>query len=90
MRFLRLGNDSGYMEAIDAKEIDIEVLTEGVGPHPLFNGIKQVVIAGLAKPNVTMEDEHVTIRGPGLEATFERASVHNNPNEVIVKLMAIE
>ena len=36
-RFLRLGNDSGHLEVMDAGETDIEALTIGVGSHPLFN-----------------------------------------------------
>jgi hypothetical protein len=76
MRFLRLGNDSGQLEAIGQTEADIEVLTEGVGPHPLFNGIQRVVITGLAKPDVKIEGEHVTVRVSGLATSFERASVH--------------
>ncbi len=86
MRFLRLGNDSGQLEAIDAQEADIEALTEGAGPHPLFNGVQQVVIAGLAKPDVRMEAEHVTVRASGFAASFERASVHQSPKKLVVKL----
>ena len=86
MRFLRLGNDSGELEAIDTQEADIEALTEGIGPHPLFNGIQRVVIAGLAKPEVRMDGEHVTVRVSGLTASFERASVHQSPKELVVKL----
>jgi hypothetical protein len=89
-RFLRLGNDSGHLEAMDAGETDVEALTIGVGPHPLFNGIRQVLIAGLARPDVTVDDAHVSIRMPGLEANFERASVHRNTGELVVRLKPTE
>ncbi len=90
MRFLRLGNDSGQLEAIDTQEADIEVLTEGAGPHPLFNGVQLVLITGLAKADVIIEGEHVTVRVPGLAASFERASVHESPMELVVKLEPTE
>ena len=86
MRFLRLGNDSGQLEAMDTQETDIEALTEGVGPHPLYNGVQRVVIAGLTKPEVTMKGEHVTVRVSGFSASFERASVHQSPKKLEVKL----
>ena len=89
-RFLRLGNDSGILEAMDTREADIEVLTIGVGPHPLFNGVQQVLIVGLAKPDVTVNDSRVTIRMPGLEVDFERASLHHNAEELVVRMKPTE
>ncbi len=41
-RYVKLASASGEIEAIDR-----EVLTIGVGPHPLFNGVKRVVMTGL-------------------------------------------
>ncbi len=90
MRFLRLGNDSGQLEAIDTPETDIEALTEGAGPHPLFNGVQRVVITGLAEPDVRIEGEHVTVQLSGLAASFERATVHESPRELVVNLEPTE
>ncbi len=85
-RFLRAANDCGQLEAMDDPETDIEALTEAFGPHPLFHGFQRVVIAGLAKPEVRIDGRHVTVRVSGLAASFERASVHHGPRELVVKL----
>ncbi|HEY3214851.1 MAG TPA: hypothetical protein VGK93_00010 [Candidatus Eisenbacteria bacterium] len=85
-RFLRLGNDSGQMEAIDGTGADLEALTEGLGPHPLFNGIRRVVIAGLAKPEVTTRGSRVEIRAPGLAVGFANARMREVGTEVVVQL----
>lgn len=87
-RFLSLGNDSGRLEAIDAKGANIEVLTEGVGPHPLLNGVHRVVVAGLASPEVEKEGRLVTIRTAGFTASFEGANVQRHGYVVAVQLQA--
>lgn len=47
-RMLRLKGDGGVIE-VDGRE----VLTEGAGAHPLFNGVRRVVLTGFAeKPAV--------------------------------------
>jgi len=87
-RFLRLGNDAGELQAIDEAGVDIEVLTEGIGRHPLFNGVRSATIAGLMKPEIRTEDRHVTIRAPGLTAQFQNARVQVSSTEVLVLLRA--
>ena len=74
-RFLTVGNDSCKATAIDEGGVDIEVFTEGFGPHPLFNGVRRVVITGLEKPVVTATDYRVTIATSGLQLDCPRASV---------------
>jgi hypothetical protein len=88
-RFLRLGNDSGKLEMISAEEADIDALTVGSGPHPLFNGVQRVVIAGLAKPEVTIEGEQVTVQVTGFTASFDRAIVHDNGEELVIELKPV-
>lgn len=85
-RFVRLGNNSGYVESMDDGGVDIEALTVGVGPHPLFNGIEQVSFVGIEKPELMTEDEHVVIRMPGLEAEFERAIISTGTKKIVVQL----
>ncbi len=85
-RFLRLGNDVGELRAIDEAGADIEALTDGVGPHPLFNGIRRVAVAGLAKPEIATEAHQVAVRAPGFLAQFQDASVQVNGTEVLVRL----
>lgn len=85
-RFLRLGNEQGYLEAIDNRDVDIDALTVGAGPHPLFNGIEKVTIVGLAEQELAAEDEHVSVQTPGLNAKFESASIHHEAGLTIVQL----
>lgn len=85
-RFLRLGNDQGQVEAIDTGDVDIEAFTVGAGPHPLFNGIKEVSIVGLSEQNITTRGDHVSIETPGLKAEFAQASIHRLGRKTIVQL----
>jgi hypothetical protein len=85
-RFLRLGNDAGQMTAIDEAGADIEARTEGVGPHPLFNGIAWVEIAGLAKPTVERASGRLVIRAPGFTADFKDATAQESGEQLLVQL----
>lgn len=85
-RFLNLGNDAGELRAIDEVGADIEALTDGVGPHPLFNGIRRVAVAGLGKPEIRAEGRQVTVSAPGFTARFQNARVEVNGTEVLVRL----
>jgi hypothetical protein len=85
-RFLRLGNDAGQLTAIDEAGADIEARTEGVGPHPLFNGIAWVEIAGLAKPTVDRAPGHLVLRAPGFTADFKDATVQESGQQLLVQL----
>lgn len=85
-RFLRLGNDQGHVEAIDTGIVDIEAFTVGAGPHPLFNGIEEVSIVGLGEQAFTTRGDHVSIDIPGLKAEFEKAIIHRNGRETVVRL----
>ncbi|MCK4410569.1 MAG: hypothetical protein KAW67_10800 [Candidatus Eisenbacteria sp.] len=81
-RFLKLGNESGALEVMGDT-----VLTEEVGPHPLFNGVHRLVSAGLeTEPQVEIEGEHVRISSPSFTADFTGASVHRSGSQVIVSL----
>ena len=74
-RFLRLGNDAGSLQAIDEAGVDLEAMTEGVGPHPLFNGIRRVIIAGIAKPETRTEGTAIELWTAGFTARFTNASL---------------
>ena len=78
-RFLTIGNDSCKATAIDEAGVDIEAFTEGFGPHPLFNGVRRAVIAGLDNPVVTTAGDRVTIATPGLQLDCPQASVTVSP-----------
>lgn len=61
-------------------------LTKGIGPHPLFQGVGRVKIAGLAKPEIRTEGGTVELRAPSLTARFENARAEVRGTEVLVQL----
>ena len=85
-RFVTLGNDRCKATAIDEAGVDIEVLTIGIGPHPLFSGVRRAVIAGLKKPTITREGDRVVINTPGLQVECSGAAVEEEGQAVTVSL----
>ncbi len=77
-RMLKLGNDSIVVSMLDETGADLTALTEGAGAHPLFNGVRRVVIAGLARPVVKAEGGATTVTAPGLTASIRGAAVTVN------------
>ena len=83
-RFLKLGNESGALEVMGDT-----VLTEEVGPHPLFDGIVRMTLGGLEEePAVEVDGEHVSVSLPTLSAGFSGASVVRSEDRVIIRLRA--
>ena len=81
-RFLRLGNETGTLEVMGDT-----VLTEGVGPHPLFNGIHRLMLTGLEdEPEVGGQQEHVVVSLPTFRMEFRGASVQKSGKQVCVRL----
>ncbi|MGH7468731.1 MAG: hypothetical protein ACRENP_12305 [Longimicrobiales bacterium] len=85
-RWISLGNDAGQVRVIDEAGVDLESVTEGIGPHPLFNGVRRVVIAGLPKPTVETATARVVVRATGLTLTFTNATVRERGNEIVIEL----
>lgn len=85
-RFLKLGNEFGSVQVIDEAGVDLESLTEGAGPHPLFNGVRKVTVAGLPQPDVVRGEGRVAIRTPGVTLTFEGADAEIVDAEIHVRL----
>jgi hypothetical protein len=56
-------------------------------PHPLFNGVRRVIIAGLAKPGVTVDGDRVAMKMSGLQLDCARAVVQEKGQDVIVTLV---
>jgi hypothetical protein len=79
-RWLKLGNGSGAVEILGRS-----ALTEAAGAHPLFNGVRQLIVTGLADPKVTQADGRVTLEAQGVKATFS-GSVEREPNLVRIRL----
>ena len=87
-RFLQLGNDTGTMQALDEAGADLESLTEGAGAHPLFNGVKKSIVAGLAEPVIERSGKGVDLRAPGLTLHFDAARVTTRGQEVRIQVEA--
>lgn len=64
-RWMKVGNGSGSLEVLDRPS-----LTEGVGPHPLFNGARRLVVTGLPEPKVVATEGQVTVETEGAKGTF--------------------
>ena len=86
-RFLSLENNRCRMTAIDEGSVDMVALTEGLGPHPLFNGVRRVIIAGPASPVVSNDADRVSIDTNGLQLECTGARVDVRPGEVVITLV---
>jgi hypothetical protein len=86
-RFLQLGNDAGELHAIAESGTNIEALTEAAGVHPLFNGVRRAVIAGLPQPAIVRDGEQVRIRAAGMELRFSPATVETRGAVVVLRVM---
>ena len=80
-RFLRMGNGAARVEVLNA-----EVLTEGGGSHPLFQGVRRVVVTTLLEPAVNDEAGKTSVRAPGLSAKFTGAKVSRSGTTITVRL----
>ncbi len=69
-RFLKLGNGQGELEVLDAR-----ALTDGIGSHPLFQGVRRVTILLASKPEHDTTQGLLRVRAPGLSLQFQTSSV---------------
>lgn len=79
-RWLKLGNGSGAVEVLGRL-----ALTEAAGAHPLFNGVRQLIVTGLADPKISEANGKVTLEVQGVKATFS-GSVERESNLVRIRL----
>ena len=89
-RFLRLGNDAGELSVIDEAGVDLDALTVAAGAHPLFNGIREVVIAGLERPTVADTAGGVRIDASGITLRFSRAAARESGKTLMIDLARTE
>lgn len=85
-RYLKLGNDAGQMTALDETGADIEARTEGIGPHPIFNGVSWVEVVLSIRPTVESANGRLVIRGPGFSADFKAATYSVSGQQYLVQL----
>lgn len=83
-RFIKLGNDAAELRMIDEGGADLEGLTEGFGPHPLFNGVRTLRVAGLSEPQTTTAGTEVTVSAPGFTARFANATVAASGRTIVI------
>lgn len=69
-RYLKLGNDAGAIEILERRS-----LTEGAGAqHPLFNGVRQLTLAGIdAEPSTQESQGKTTISAANIKGEFRGA-----------------
>ena len=74
-RFLKLGNDAGAIEILDRRS-----LTEGAGAaHPLFNGVRQLTLAGIPDEPITQESlGKTTITAAHIKGEFRGARLERD------------
>jgi hypothetical protein len=87
-RYLKLGNDAGEMTMLDEAGADLEARTQGIGPHPLFNGVSWVEVVMPAKPTVEVSKTKLVISAPGFSAEFTHADYDASGQQVLVQMTA--
>lgn len=80
-RYVKLGNDSGSVEMLAG-----QALSEGVGPHPLFQGVRRVEIAGVGELRVERMGRWGRLLGQGLKAAFVDGKWHQDGQIVRLRL----
>jgi hypothetical protein len=81
-RYLSLGNDAGTIDVMGDT-----VLTEGPGPHPLYNGVTRVVLTGLAgEPALEVSGGHVALELPAFKLDIEGATVEKSGERAYVRI----
>ena len=72
---------AGQLEVLNA-----EALTEGAGAHPLFQGIRRVVVTGLEPPVVRETEGKVSVEAPGVKLEFQPARVVRDGETLTLRL----
>ncbi len=77
-RWLKLGNGNAQFEVLDR-----EALTQGVGPHPILQGVRQLAVTGLPdKPEVHELGGWARLTAPGFTAKLKSATIEITHREV--------
>jgi hypothetical protein len=82
-RFLKLGDAASMLETLD-----VFALTTAAGEHPLYSGVKKVVVAGLsARPKVEAGERGlILLTAPGLSARLAAPEVQSAGSARTLKL----
>ncbi|HTK94443.1 MAG TPA: hypothetical protein VL382_02300 [Terriglobales bacterium] len=80
-RWVKVGNKSGAIEVLNHAS-----MTMGVGPHPLFNGAKRLIVTGTGPVSFTDKDGKIAITSDAAKGTFAGASITQQGQVVTVQL----
>lgn len=81
-RHVRLGGDHGRIDVLEHW-----ALTSAAGAHPLFNGIRRVLLAGLATaPVVTQRGDSLLVSGDGISGQFVAMSVDTVAQRITLRV----
>ncbi len=84
MRYIKLQNDAGVFESIGHA-----VLTEAAGNHPLFSGVRRVVMTGLQQAPVVEETgDALKLKIGEAMLSFRGASLHRDGQRLTVRIPA--
>jgi hypothetical protein len=92
-RMFRLGGTHGTISMLDPGWTaegggEIDALSLGVGPHPIFSGIRRVSYAGFVnEPVVRQEGDAVEISEHGLDLKLKGVKVEKKEREIIITLL---
>jgi len=83
-RWLRLSGPAGTVEVMGRA-----VLTRAAGAHPLFEGVRSLVIAGLpSQPAVQAAEGRVALQAEGVRASIARAVVERDDRSRTLRVRA--
>jgi hypothetical protein len=81
-RMVKLGNEAGSLEILDH-----DSLTVAPGPHPLFSGVRTLMVAGLsAKPEISAGGGKVQVTAPPVRIVFTGAQVEFQAQTAVIRL----
>jgi len=83
LRFLRLGNSTGMLEVLDRMST-----TTSSGNHPLFEGVRTLIVRGLPEPEVQEIDNAVTLSAEGFTAQFRNARIERKKGDIWIIVTA--
>jgi hypothetical protein len=70
-RWLQLSNESATIEVLDRAS-----LTLGVGPHPLFNGVRRLTVTGIrSEPEVVERGDSLKLVAEGVDVSAQGATL---------------
>lgn len=79
-RWFKLGNTVGRIEVLDRKGMTIPA-----GDHPMFNGVREIIVTGLpAEPELFPGDNELYLGADGVSLHFKGASSERRDREIVV------